>query len=497
MAKPTGKTSAKKSPCDRCGAKVLPASLRRHRLTEKCFTGHEARKGPTGRPKPKAESKGKKSPTKPKPGEVATESTKSPDPGDPGIRDRVVELRRVRAGDLEPHPENWRLHPEGQRTAVSAALQELGYADALLARELPGGQLQLIDGHLRAELTPDQEVPVLILDLDEAEARKLLAVFDPLTDLAETDLPTLTALLDLVEFEMPELSEIALDVLEAATPVRQAEQDEVPELQETAITRVGDLWLLGPHRLLCGDSTDAKAVARLVGEHQPFQMVTDPPYGVEYDPKWRNDASMAGRGKGAPGSRATGKVKNDDRVDWTEAWKLFDGDVAYVWHGSKTCSEVLLNLEAVKFQIRAQLIWKKSRKVISRGAYHWQHEPCWYAVRKGKSARWAGDRKQSTIWDIDTNQANETGHGTQKPVECMARPMRNHGKRGDVVYDPFLGSGTSIVAAEQVDRVCVGLELDPLYVDVIVRRWLAGEGRTALLDSDGRTFEEIEEERGE
>ena len=178
-----------------------------------------------------------------------------------------------------------------------------------------------------------------------------------------------------------------------------------------------------------------------------------------------------------------------NRASWTAAWKLFEGDVAYVWHASLFSATVLADLQAAGFDHRCHLIWRKQQFAISRGHYHWQHEPCWYAVRKGKTARWVGDRKQSTVWDVDNllraSDEEKTGHGTQKPVECMARPIRNHGAEGDVVYDPFVGSGTTLVAAEQLGRRCVALELDPAYCDVAVSRWEKLTGETAERQRDG------------
>lgn len=242
---------------------------------------------------------------------------------------------------------------------------------------------------------------------------------------------------------------------------------------------MGNLVLKSKHRLLCGDSTKAEDVARLLEGRKPFLMVTDPPYGVEYDPEWRNEAM-------GEGNRSTGKVTNDDIVDWTPAYKLFPGHVAYVWHAGRFAADLVVNLRAANFDIRTQIIWCKQHFAIGRGHYHWQHEPCWYAVRKGGSAKWCGDRTQSTRWDINNGLSQGgprkaedelTGHGTQKPVECMARPIRNHGGKDDDVYDPFLGSGTTLIAAEQLGRRCFAIEIDPGYCDVAVQRWqnLTGE----------------------
>lgn len=245
--------------------------------------------------------------------------------------------------------------------------------------------------------------------------------------------------------------------------------DEVPCI--VAITKPGDLITLGAHRLLCGDSTREEDVARLLAGAVPFLMVTDPPYGVDYEPEWRNDAMQHS-------SARTGKIANDRRVDWTAAYERFPGAVAYVWYAGLFAGEVARHLQACKLQVRSQIIWRKSHFAISRGHYHWQHESCWYAVREGSSAAWTGDRTQSTVWDIDhKGQDAATVHGTQKPVECMARAIRNHDAEGGAVYDPFLGSGTTLIACEQFKRRCFGMEIDPLYCDVVVQRWeqLTGE----------------------
>ena len=169
---------------------------------------------------------------------------------------------------------------------------------------------------------------------------------------------------------------------------------------------------------------------------------------------------------------------NDDRADWREAWALFPGDVAYVWHGALHAVTVAESLTACGFEIRAQLIWAKERLVLSRGHYHWMHEPCWYAV-KGK-AHWQGGRKQVTVWPIPSKgQDTDTTHGAQKPVQCMQRPIENHSSPGQVVYEPFSGSGTTLIAAEITGRACRAMELEPAYVDVALGRWEAFTGQKA------------------
>jgi DNA modification methylase len=241
----------------------------------------------------------------------------------------------------------------------------------------------------------------------------------------------------------------------------------------------------GRHRLVCGDCTDAETVDKALAGVKPHLMVTDPPYGVEYDADWRNRAERA-NGK-SYGGRAIGKVKNDTKLDWRDAWTLAPSDVAYVWYDGRHGSGVEESLRAVGLEIRCQIIWAKSRFAISRGDYHWQHEPCWYAVRRGKSGHWSGDRSQTTLWEIPHNKS-ETGHSAQKPVECMKRPIENNSSPGQAVYDPFLGSGTTIIAAEMTGRVCHAIELHPPYIDVSVLRWQNFTGEEATLEVTGETF---------
>ncbi len=273
------------------------------------------------------------------------------------------------------------------------------------------------------------------------------------------------------------LSGVEIDKLLAfGLPDPATNEDTTQAPQPPPITRRGDLWEMGPHRLLCGDSTDRVDVGRLLAGARPHLMVTDPPYGVEYDPSFRNE--IINRGKE---STRVGEVLNDDRADWREAWELFPGDAAYVWHAATRAYEVEGSLRACAFETRAVIAWVKPNFAIGRGHYHWQHEPALYVVRKGATGHWQGARDQSTVWTIDSSGLENlaTVHGTQKPVECMRRPMMNNSRRGDAIYEPFGGSGSTIIAAETVGRRAFAVELSELYCDVIVRRWQTFTGRTA------------------
>ncbi len=352
-----------------------------------------------------------------------------------------------------------------------------GHGRVMAAGKLGMGSVPVIE---LAHLTPAQKRAYILADNELAEQagwdRELLALeLGDLRDMA-VDLGSLG-------FDAAELDAL---FRHAAGDAR---EDDVPPLPVVPVSRPGDLWLLGNHRLICGDATDADTVTRVLGGVVPLLMVSDPPYGVAYDPAWRNAV-------GAAKTQRVGKVLNDHRADWREAWALFPGDVAYVWHGALHATTVAESLTATGFAIRSQIIWAKERLVLSRGDYHWQHEPCWYAVRTSGKGHWAGDRKQTTVWNIASrDQDAATVHGTQKPVDCMRRPMLNNSSPGQAVYEPFCGSGSSLIAAETCGRHSLAVELDRAYVDVSVQRWQAFTGKQATLEGDGRGWAEVAETR--
>lgn len=254
--------------------------------------------------------------------------------------------------------------------------------------------------------------------------------------------------------------------------------------------RRGDLWVLGGtdgHRLLCGDATKKSDVSKLLGCVQPYLMVTDPPYGVDYKADWRVEAALKGRL--VYPVRRIGRVLQDTRYDWTAAWELSPSSVVYCWFGSLKLGVVKKSLESQEFIMRNLIIWSKPHFVLSRGHYNWGHEPCWYAVKKNCQANWIGDAKQSTVWEISLDKNVEGGHSTQKPVECMSRGIRNH--TGDV-YDPFVGSGTTIIACEQLNRRCFAIDLDAAYCDVALQRWADFTGKDPMRESDGKGWSQIQ-----
>lgn len=411
----------------------------------------------------------------------------------------------VKVAEIVPYSRNTRTHSDSQISQIAASITQFGFTSPLLVDETN----TLIAGHGRLEAAKRlhmTELPAILLTgLSDAQKSALriadnkLALNaswdDALLHTELTDLRDLGFDLSLTGFGEDELSALFAIGTEGLT-----DPDDVPEPPAEPVTQLGDIWLLGRHRLLCGDATRDVDVSLALAGVKPHLMVTDPPYGVDYDPAWRNNRV---RDDGSfIGLRALGAVNNDDRSDWGQAWLLFPGDVAYVWCASLESVVAADSLIAAGFTLRSQIIWEKQHFIIGRGDYHWQHEPCWYAVRNGKVGHWSGDRKQSTIWQIHAqigfesvrpnNNDKATGHSTQKPVECMKRPIENNSSPGHAVYDPFVGSGTTIIAAEMTGRACHAIEISPVYVDCAIIRWQNFTGQEAK-HSAGQTYAELAE----
>jgi len=348
---------------------------------------------------------------------------------------------------LIPYARNARTHSAAQIAEIAGSIRTFGFSNPILVSE--GGDI--IAGHGRLAAARQlglSDAPVVVLrGLTELQRRQLVLADNRIAlnagwdkemlSLELADLSGMGADLSMLGFTSKELA-ASLSRVEAGL----TDEDEVPEVAEVAVSQPGDVWQLGSHRIACGDSRDGSLVRSLLAGTAPQLMVTDPPYGVEYDPEWRHR-------RGVNHSARTGKIRNDEIADWTPTWTLFPGEIAYVWHGALRSTIVAESLMKSGFTVRAQIIWAKERLVMSQGDYHWQHEPCWYAVRK--KGNWTGDRKQTTLWTIGSGgQDAETKHATQKPVECMRRPMLNNSSPGQAIYEPFLGSGTTLIAERRI-----------------------------------------------
>ncbi len=399
-------------------------------------------------------------------------------------------LQTVNIKDLKDHPKNPRKITKDQMQHLENLIEKFGLIDKPIINQ----DNTIIGGHQRVRIlkkkkTKTVECWVPEQQLSEEDINHLCVGLN--LNQGSFDYDILANQWDFVDllkygFTEEQLLECGVETLDLTSD----EDDKEIELDkdEDAITKLGDLYELGEHRLICGDSTDSDVVNKVMGNNEPILMVTDPPYGVNYDASWRD---TAGKGCGSKG-----KVKNDDQADWRITYSLFNGSVAYIWHSGKHSALVSRNLEDCDYEIISQIIWAKQHFALSRGDYHWKHEACWYAVKKGHSHNFKGDRKQTTVWDIANLNAfgkskeedKRTEHSTQKPLECMGRPIQNHTEKGDWIYDPFIGSGTTLIAAEGLGRKCIGIELSPAYCDVIVKRYInfmGKKGVNAIIKKNG------------
>lgn len=413
-------------------------------------------------------------------------------------RPTTISVQYVAVSALRPAPYNPRVMPESEMAALCESLRAFGFAEPVVVRR---SDHLIIGGHQRVEAAKRiglSEVPVVELDLTDEQAKSLNIALNKIH--GEFDIPKLAELLaslptdlqGLTGFSEAEMRQVAREAEMAVRAMAAtADADAIPEPPAVAVAQPGDLWILGEHRLACGDSTDPATVARVLQGDAPKLLLTDPPYGVSLDMEWRDRAGLNALGPAQPSyMRGEGHknttISGDTRADWSEAFELVPSlDTAYVWHASAHTIEVGQGLERIGFELKQMLVWRKPHFVLSRQHYHWQHEPAWYARRPG-AERFIGSRDQSTIWDAASPKMLMTGggeekfdHPTQKPVALFTRPIENHLAPGELVYEPFGGSGTTLAAAELTHTRCRAVELDPKYVDVIVARWERMSGHKA------------------
>lgn len=369
-------------------------------------------------------------------------------------------------------------------------LSQVGIVDALIAyySDRNGGALTLIDGHLRKEDYPG-EWPVLVTDLDDREADLLLVSLDPLAAMADTAADRLRALTDGLG---EDLGETLRDQLSAMADEAQARldamrpplvdpgdrADKAAELQTKWQVQRGQIWQVGRHRVMCGDSTSAEDVGRLMGGEKAVLFATDPPYLVDYDGtnhphKWSE-----------PDKNKDWSGEYDDWDSSEQGEALYEGFISvalevaivedaawYCWHASRNQAMLERIWEENGAFVHQQIVWVKDRPVLTRSWYMWQHEPCFFGWIRGKKPKRIADDYPPTVWQIPTiAPGTETLHPTSKPVELFAIPMRQHTVAGDICYEPFAGSGSQFVAAEQLGRLCYGLEKNPGFVGVTLER---------------------------
>jgi DNA modification methylase len=425
-------------------------------------------------------------------------------------KNRIVGSGTIRADALVPNERNWRSHGAGQQAALGSVLEEVGWVQQIVVNvrssEAWGeqrGRQTLIDGHLRRELGLRQggetELPVTYVDLDPDQERLVLASFDPIGAMATADRQRLSELLEGIQ--NPDLAELLEAVaranriaLDLGSPGL-TDPDDVPEPPEKPISKPGDLWLLGAHKLLCGDATKAEDVSRLMAGERAVLMPTDPPFGVSYDggnrpSTWAKD-----------GRRISSEEKTRHWDDYEEAGALLsfyeqflkvalecaltDVPVIYQWFAMTKADVVMKAWRANGLLPHQVVIWHKSRSVLGRSDFCYDYEPAMYGWVQGK--RPEPERRPPAnacaVWQIPS--AIEDGasgiHPTQKVCELIRRPIEWHTLPNGLVYEPFSGSGTCVVAAEMTGRRCLAMELSPVFVDVAVERWRRFTGQEPKL----------------
>lgn len=389
-------------------------------------------------------------------------------------RSRIVGSDDVAPDELLANPRNWRIHPKAQQDALAGALDQVGWVQRVIVNRQTG---HLVDGHLRVELAlrrNEPSVPVEYVDLTPEEEGLVLASLDPLAAMAATDEEKLRQLLAEVEFDSKAL-ESALQQLAPESNVQNTDPDDVPAVDEAEVyVKPGDLWLLGDHRLLCGDSTDAADVARVMAGERADVVFTDPPYGVNVKGA-KNNSTIAG--------------------DLTQTAIPFSFDLAvtvatvddarlYFCGGEQNLYLYQKLFEKHCRQLPRHLIWVKNGFTMKPNGYHNQYEIIFHGYKSGGGAlaHWYGARTEefaSDVWRISRDAVANYEHPTQKPVALPMRAIGNSCPERGLVYEPFSGSGSTIIAAEQLGRRCYAMELEPRYVQVAIERWEKFTGRKA------------------
>ena len=405
----------------------------------------------------------------------------------------TMEIREIRLSELHPasyNPRKKLKKGDKEYEKIKQSLLKFGYVDPIIVNK----DLTVIGGHQRLTVLKDldyETAKCVIVDLSKEDEKALNIALNKITgqwddqlladlllDLQESDFN-----LDLTGFEPPEIDEILTNVHDK--DLSDDDFDVEEELKKPTFSKRGDIWQLGKHRVICGDSTKAETYDQLLGDKKANLVVTDPPYNVDVE-------------------ETAGKILNDNMPDSDFYQFLFDmfsqvekhmesdGSI-YVFHADTEGLNFRKAFKEAGFYLSGCCIWKKNSLVLGRSPYQWQHEPCLFGWKQKGKHQWFSDRKQTTIWEYDRPKSSKD-HPTMKPIPLMAYPIQNSSMRGTIVLDPFLGSGSSLMAADQTGRVCYGIELDEKFVDVIVKRYIESTGNdnvTVLRDGQTLTFAEV------
>lgn len=404
----------------------------------------------------------------------------------------TMEIREIRLSELHPasyNPRKKLKKGDKEYEKIKQSLLKFGYVDPIIVNN----DLTVIGGHQRLTVLKDldyETAKCVIVDLSKEDEKALNIALnkingqwddqllaDLLLDLQESDFN-----LDLTGFEPPEIDDILSNVHDK--DLSDDDFDVEEELKKPTFSKRGDIWQLGKHRVICGDSTKAETYDQLLGDKKANLVVTDPPYNVDVE-------------------ETAGKILNDNMPDsdfylflfdmFSQVEKHIESDASiYVFHADTEGLNFRKAFKDAGFYLSGCCIWKKNSLVLGRSPYQWQHEPCLFGWKQKGKHQWFSDRKQTTIWEYDRPKSSKD-HPTMKPIPLMAYPIQNSSMRGTIVLDPFLGSGSTLMAADQTGRVCYGIELDEKFVDVIVKRYIESIGNenvTVLRDGQTLTFDE-------
>lgn len=390
-----------------------------------------------------------------------------------------MEIKELPLKELKPaayNPRKKLKKGDKEYEKIKQSLLKFGYVDPIIVNE----DLTVIGGHQRLTVLKDldyETAKCVIVDLPKEDEKALNIALNKITgqwdealladlllDLQESDFN-----LDLTGFEPPEIDDILSNVHDKE--LSEDEFDVEEELKKPTVSRNGDIWQLGKHRVICGDSTKAETYKQLLDDRKANLVVTDPPYNVDVE-------------------ETAGKILNDNMSDgdfyqfllsmFTQVENHMEDDASiYVFHADTEGLNFRKAFKNAGFYLSGCCIWKKNSLVLGRSPYQWQHEPCLYGWKKKGKHQWFSDRKQTTIWEYDRPKSSKD-HPTMKPIQLMAYPIQNSSMRGTIVLDPFLGSGSTLIAADQTGRVCYGIELDEKFVDVIVKRYIEVTGDTEV-----------------
>lgn len=390
-----------------------------------------------------------------------------------------MEIKELPLKELKPaayNPRKKLKKGDKEYEKIKQSLLKFGYVDPIIVNE----DLTVIGGHQRLTVLKDldyETAKCVIVKLSKEDEKALnialnkitgqwdeALLVDLLLDLQESDFN-----LDLTGFEPPEIDDILSNVHDKE--LSEDEFDVEEELKKPTVSRHGDIWQLGKHRVICGDSTKAETYKQLLDDRKANLVVTDPPYNVDVE-------------------ETAGKILNDNMSDgdfyqfllsmFTQVENHMETDASiYVFHADTEGLNFRKAFKDAGFYLSGCCIWKKNSLVLGRSPYQWQHELCLYGWKKKGKHQWFSDRKQTTIWEYDRPKSSKD-HPTMKPIQLMAYPIQNSSMRGTIVLDPFLGSGSTLIAADQTGRVCYGIELDEKFVDVIVKRYIEVTGDTEV-----------------